>query len=105
MPILINEYHQDHHTLPDAWAKDERLSYKARGLLWYLHTLPPKSRFDAQSLAYKSSNGRDAVLLGLKELREFGYIETTKKRLPDGKISTINTLIDVISPNTERIRP
>lgn len=54
---------------------DERLSYKARGLLAYMLSRPPGWATSAERLASTSpKEGRDAVLSGLKELETIGYL-------------------------------
>jgi hypothetical protein len=53
---------------------DTRLSWRAKGLLSYLLSLPNDWTVRVPELVSRSTDGRDAVYAGLKELREFGYI-------------------------------
>jgi hypothetical protein len=54
--------------------EDENLSFKARGLLAYLLSRPDGWHTDARQLAEHSTDGRTAVLSGLRELEEAGYL-------------------------------
>ncbi len=61
---------------------DDRLSWKAVGLLTYMLTRPPEWAFYRGDLVKRHSDGRDGVKSGLRELREAGYLRT--KPLPKG---------------------
>jgi hypothetical protein len=76
-------------------ARDGRLSYKARGILLDLLSRPDNWRTSADALAESGTDGRTAVLSGLRELREAGYIVTVRKRAEDGTFATISLVYDV----------
>lgn len=60
---------------------DERLSWKARGLLAYLLSKPDKWEVNISDLVNRSQkDGRESVQAGLKELRELGYAELVTTR-------------------------
>lgn len=54
--------------------KDNRLSWKALGLLTYLLSLPSDFKLRLESLAKQRSSGRDATRSGLRELEVAGYL-------------------------------
>lgn len=54
--------------------RDRRLSYKARGLLVYLLSLPDDATVDRAALAAASRDGEDSVRTGLQELAAAGYL-------------------------------
>lgn len=58
--------------------RDRRLSYKARGILAYLLSLPDNWRISSQYLSTVAPDGRDAVRTGLQELEATGYLVRTR---------------------------
>ena len=54
--------------------RDRRLSYKARGILAYLLSLPDNWSISSQYLATVAPDGRDGVRTGLQELEQYGYL-------------------------------
>jgi len=58
--------------------RDNRLSFRARGILISVLSRPDNWRTSADSLANESIEGRGAILTALKELENFGYLERTK---------------------------
>lgn len=67
--------------IQNAALADERLSFKARGLLAYMLSRPPGWTTSAERLAAMAKDGRDSVRTGLRELEEHGYL--TRKRTHD----------------------
>lgn len=67
--------------------RDSSLSFKARGILVYLMSHSDGWQINVSYLAKSGNCGRDAVLSGLKELREAGYLEMTKVRNERGQLS------------------
>ena len=74
--------------------RDNRLSYRARGVLLEILSRPDNWRVSGDSLARSGKEGRDAILTALKELRDCGYIRTVTNRLPNGTFETINYVYD-----------
>jgi len=82
--------------------RDRRLSYKARGLLAYMLSFPDNYRITADLLAESSdSDGRRAVLSGLDELRETGYLVTVTERDAKGQFAKTSFIYD--DPQTPNI--
>ena len=73
---------------------DQRLSFKARGLLIYLLSKPDAWRTTTAHLASVSPNGIDAVKTGMKELEAVGYIRRVRERHYDGTITTHTIVYD-----------
>ena len=82
--------------------RDTRLSYKARGILLELLSRPNNWRVSADMLAKDSKEGRTAILSGLQELRDLGYIVTQRTQLENGQFETISMVYDLpyISPES-----
>lgn len=79
--------------VPNAALRDERLSYKARGIHANLLSNSDEGWLEsADTLADKSPDGRHAVRTGLQELVKYGYIEYRKSQGPDGHWSTEMTV-------------
>lgn len=53
---------------------DKRLSWKARGMLLYLTSLPEGTETSISEFAALAPDGRDSVRAGFDELGEAGYI-------------------------------
>ena len=66
--------------------QDKRLSYKARGVLQYLLSLPPDWKIKLSHLAENSPQGIKAVRSSFKELRQFGYAKLDWVKDEDNKI-------------------
>lgn len=62
---------------------DNRLSWKAKGLLCYLLSLPDDWKINLRELTTHSSDGRDSTQSALNELIKFGYC--VKERVRDEK--------------------
>lgn len=84
--------------------QDVRLSFKARGLMAYMLSLPDDWKFYVKELVKHSDrDGRDAVLSGLKELEKVGYLQRTTHR-NKGKFDSVDYLlvdVPVSTPQTE----
>lgn len=79
--------------VPNAALRDERLSYKARGIHANLLSNSDTGWLEsADTLAEKSPDGRHAVRTGLQELVKYGYIEYQKSQGSDGHWSTEMTV-------------
>lgn len=64
--------------------RDNRLSFRARGILVSILSRPDNWRTSAESLANESKEGRGAILTALKELETVGYLERTKHQNEQG---------------------
>jgi len=66
--------------------RDERLSYKAKGLLAYMLTLPDDWIFYESELVNHSTDGKASVKSGLKELQTTGYLTRDRRRDEKGHL-------------------
>ena len=80
--------------LHNATIRDPRLSWKARGILVYLLSLPDNWRTSAEDLARHAPDGRDSIRAGLRELETWGYLRRVKQRDDTGRVRTITTVYD-----------
>ena len=79
-------------------ARDDRLSYRGRGVLVRLLSNADGFQMTAADLAREGREGRSAILTALRELREAGYIRTTKKQDEHGRWSTQTFVYDTPQP-------
>lgn len=74
---------------------DDRLSFRARGVLVWLLSKPDGWTFTRQSIAEHGKEGESAIRAVLVELRDAGYIVRQKTRRADGRIVTETVLYEV----------
>lgn len=65
---------------------DDNLSWKAKGILLYLLSRPDDWRIYETELNKHSSDGRDSLRTGVKELEQAGYIHRTRRRNEKGQL-------------------
>lgn len=78
---------RDYTTLGNELLRDERLSWKARGLFCYLWSHSDNFRFSVNKLTTKAADGRDSTSSGLAELQKYGYLAIEWIRGPRGRFS------------------
>lgn len=71
--------------LDKTFLEDDRLSFKAKGILAYLLSKPDNWKVIVGNLVKYSKDGKAAVYAGLKELKECGYYVKTPIRSEDGR--------------------
>lgn len=78
--------------LPNATARDRRLSFRARGLLVLMLSYPPDWQFNREWLARQTDGeGVSAVRTALQELERFGYLVRKRVRV-DGRFTWDHTV-------------
>lgn len=70
--------------VPNSWMRDSRLSWKAKGLLANIVGHAPGYELTVKQLIEDGTDGKDAVLSGLRELETAGYLVRTRLRDQDG---------------------
>jgi hypothetical protein len=87
--------------------RDERLSYRARGLLAVILSRPDNWRIRSEQLALEGKEGRDAIRTALNELKTCGYLHVEITRDSEGKLSSEQVIYDhpvtkpQVAPETE----
>lgn len=72
---------------------DERLSWKAKGLLAYLLSKPDDWQVYESDLIKRATDGRDSVRTGLRELEKFGYLSRRQIRGENGSFGHMEYII------------
>ncbi len=73
--------------LDKTFLTQKNLSWKAKGLLAYLLSLPSDWEIHVNELVKHAKDGRDAVYTAIRELKQAGYIIQTTKRSNTGRFS------------------
>ena len=87
--------------IPNAWLRDRRLSRKARGLLAELMSHREGFVVSVAALVANGPEGRDAIVSGLAELREAGYLTVAQGRADGGRFGEVEYLLAEPSPQPD----
>lgn len=72
----VKRYKKNNFTITDnKLIKDDRLSWKARGIFIYLWAMPDDWNFYVEEVAKHSKDKVEALQTGLSELEKYGYLE------------------------------
>ena len=82
--------------------QDDRLSWKALGLLTYLLSLRNPSEADMRCNNTGRPDGKDSTASGLKELKRLGYIKKTAIRDDNGRVTRWKTEVFASPQNTDK---
>ena len=90
MSKLHNKYTRNFTVVPNSVIRDERLSYKARGIFLYLASLPDQWEISLRDIKnHSKKDGAVSVRTGVKELEDYGYLCYERRR------GTSGTFLDV----------
>lgn len=93
--IVRHGAERDFTILRNEAIRDERLSWKATGLLVYIISLPEDWRLYLSDLAKRKRDGRDATRAGLAELEAAGYLDIEHVREGGRFVETVWQVRDV----------
>lgn len=85
---------RDFMVIRNGLIRDERLSYRARGLLVAILSRPDDWRTTSEQLAREGKEGRDAIRACLRELETAGYVVSTRVANERGQWSTERQVFD-----------
>lgn len=78
--------------------KDRRLSYKSKGLLSVILSLPPEWDYTITGLAVIATDGVDSVKTAIKELEKYGYVTRSQLRDERGRMAQNEYVVCSSSP-------
>ena len=90
--------HLNYSVVHNELIENERLSWKARGILIYLLSKPDHWKTSVAHLASVSPEGIHAVRTGMAELEAHGYIKRIRKQNPSGQWSMQTVVFDQPQP-------
>lgn len=81
MPVIRGHHSFDDHftQIPNAWVRDERLSFKARGLLVLILSHTAGWSLSINTLAKQNQEGKDAIRAAINELEMLGYLSRSQQ--------------------------
>ena len=85
MAIFRNKQENKFAVIPNELLSDENLSWKAKGVLSYLLSLPTDWKIYTEEIAKHSTDGIDSLNSTINELINAGYIERDKIRGTKGR--------------------
>ena len=92
---------RDYTVINNTVLKDERLSWKAKGVFCYLLSLPEDWVIYQNELLKHSTDGRESLRNAINELEEYGYLIIDKKRDEKGHFTAIYKIIENPNEKTE----
>lgn len=84
MVRLVKNPNQNYTNVSNAVIRDERLSWKARGIFIYLWSQADNWNFYVSEIAKHSTDGEGALQSGLKELESLGYLIRRHRQTKSG---------------------
>jgi hypothetical protein len=93
MIVKVERYECPYVQLDKRIVEDDRLSWKAKGLLAYLLSRPDQWEVRIQDLVKRSTDKEYAVRSALKELTELGYAEMVRRRRSDGTFEPVEYIV------------
>ena len=99
MPVFRTEKVADYAVIAKHHLKNRALSYKAKGLLTFMLSVPPEWDWSMAGLSTLASDGVDGVRSGIRELEKHGYLTRRRIRDAGGKLGDVEYTIHEI-PHT-----
>ncbi len=88
MIVRTPRLERDFTVLPNRALRDPYLSYRARGVLAYVLSMPDNWRTSGDTLARQGLEGRDAIRAAINELIRAGYARRVKAQDERGRYTT-----------------
>jgi len=86
MAVIRVEKTKDYTTMGNYHFREKNMSFKAKGILSTMLSLPDDWDYTMEGLATLASDGIDSVRTTLKELERFGYVEIKRTRDDQGRL-------------------
>jgi uncharacterized phage protein (TIGR02220 family) len=100
MSIYRVEKNRNYTVMNRTALNDKRLSWKAKGIIAYMLSLPDDWKFYIEELVTHSSDGKASFRSGLEELKKCGYVQRNPVR-EGNRITSWETVIHEIPLDTD----
>jgi len=80
MSIFRVQKNKNYSVISNTFIFDEKLSWKAKGILAYFLARPDEWEFYMTEIVKHAKDGKDSLSAGIKELEKAGYIDRKQKR-------------------------
>ena len=88
MSSIVRVEKKTNYTIIDNTAlRDNRLSWKAKGLMAYMLSMPDDWTFYMEELQKHATDGKSSFRSGFNELKKLGYVERRRTQREDGTFS------------------
>jgi len=105
MSIFRVQHQKNYTVINNSICNDDRLSYRAKGIWMYAFSRPDDWTFHLNDLINKSTDGRDSVQAGLKELEKFGYLKRIQNKDDNHKFQKVEwEFFEVSQVNDEELK-
>ena len=101
MTKITKVKHRDFTIIDNNFLRDERLSFKAKGLFMYMWSQSNDWNFYVNELSSHAKDGRNAVMTGLEELESYGYLKRKRVRNAQGQLKETEYVLSEI-PTLEK---
>lgn len=102
MAVIRVEKTKNYTVMANYHLRDNRLSFKAKGLMSFMLSLPDDWDYTVAGLATCAKDGKDSVRGALKELEAAGYLTRERTRDKQGKLRSTDY---VLSEEPKTIEP
>lgn len=84
--VIIRHTRRENFTVVNNdYLQDKRLSWKAKGIITYVMSLPADWKININDLVNRSEDGRNSLTTGINELVEFGYCRKQRVKGDGGR--------------------
>lgn len=94
--FIVHSRPNPYTAVPNGLISDSRLTWKAKAIFAYLLSRPTGWRLHLSDIVSRARDGRDAVLAGMAELEDTGYIRRRQGRDAAGRMGTVT--VELIIP-------
>jgi len=74
----IKKRQQPFTSVSNEFLRDDRISFKAKGLFCYMFSMSDGWNFTIRSIATQQKDGHDSIQSALEELKQYGYVQYEK---------------------------